>query len=356
MKNFLKFLFSVKNEYSGFNNFFKTKIICILGLKIKIKNVNSVKYKILKNIINNIDKKYKNIFICTFNLGEIFIFLQLFRNRVDYNNRLKDTLFIATKKYHIDLFNLFTPQIAFLYKPELQCFVDSPKRNFSYKGRMINIILTLLNIKSWDKLLKEQEKLNIHTCYDSVKYLELNFKLLKNKVDIQPNINVDIKKNLIEKIKKINLDIDKFIFIAPEALSCHLLDIEFWRKISIDLRNMGYDSFFNITENFQDYNFCKHINLSVEEAFILAQMSKGIISLRSGFSELFTFIHNIPVSIIYNTPIPVQMSIEHFKEISTLYSYPYAGNNIHEFIYKNNYNNLAEKTIKTILNEDNFNE
>ena len=39
MKNFLKFLFSVKNEYSGFSNFFKTKIICILGLKIKIKNV-----------------------------------------------------------------------------------------------------------------------------------------------------------------------------------------------------------------------------------------------------------------------------------------------------------------------------
>ena len=84
----------------------------------------------------------------------------------------------------------------------------------------------------------------------------------------------------------------KFIILCPEATSLVELKDDFWETLAVGLRKKGYDIFANTHEkNHEKNDSLKNIKtakMTIEELFILAKQSEGVISLGSGMSVLLT--------------------------------------------------------------------
>ena len=115
------------------------------------------------------------------------------------------------------------------------------------------------------------------------------------------NVLHSAEQSMLEKVEKTGLNLNKFVFLAPEAQSCKLYDEDFWVVLVNKLQEMGYDVFVNLVEkdiklkNAIDFKTC---DLSFAEAFALAKKSKKIISLRSGFTE-FLLQTDVPIDVLY---------------------------------------------------------
>ena len=109
-----------------------------------------------------------------------------------------------------------------------------------------------------------------------------------------------VENRMLEQVKNIGLNLDNFVFIAPEASSSIPLDDRYWINMIKQINNQGIDVFVNITDKntyFQncEYKTCK---LSFSEAFALAKYAKKIISLRSGFTEVLCQT-SVPMDVLY---------------------------------------------------------
>ena len=109
-----------------------------------------------------------------------------------------------------------------------------------------------------------------------------------------------VKSIVNDKISLLNLNIEKFIFIAPEAQSCKLLSNKFWINLINNFQDLGYDVFVNLVDNNIDLTGAKYKScyLTYMEAFELACKAKKIVSLRSGFAE-FLLQTNVPADVLY---------------------------------------------------------
>lgn len=114
-----------------------------------------------------------------------------------------------------------------------------------------------------------------------------------------PNISEEIKISTINKVKRINLNLDNFIFIAPESQSNKDPKEDFWQDIIEKSYKEGVDVFLNIMQLNPKYGTAKTCYLTFEEGYYLASLSKKIIGLRSGFIEPLTSIQKIPVTCYY---------------------------------------------------------
>ena len=139
---------------------------------------------------------------------------------------------------------------------------------------------------------------------------------------------------LLKKIDKIKLNLNKFVFIAPEANSTNLLDKSFWNDIVFYLRKKGYDVFCNVMDNTNLVNNTKTTYLTFSESYILAQKAKCIISLRSGFVELLSTI-DIPIFVIYNmVNNNKNRFLNNLYENYTLKNYPNLTSHLVEYKYE----------------------
>ena len=114
-------------------------------------------------------------------------------------------------------------------------------------------------------------------------------------------VNVENECSMLNKVAKTGLNINKFVFLAPEAQSCKLYDEDFWCLLINKLQERGYDVFVNLVEDdiklkgAIDFKTCY---LTFAEAFALAKRAKKIVSLRSGFTE-FLLQTNVPMDVLY---------------------------------------------------------
>ena len=114
-------------------------------------------------------------------------------------------------------------------------------------------------------------------------------------------IHLEDERSMLEKVSKTGLNLDKFVFIAPEAQSCKLYDEDFWCELINQFQAKGYDVFVNLVEDDVrlksaiDYKTC---DLNFAEVFALARRSKKIVSLRSGFTE-FLLQTGVPIDVLY---------------------------------------------------------
>ena len=140
--------------------------------------------------------------------------------------------------------------------------------------------------------------------------------------------------SLLNKVKKIELNLNKFVFIAPEANSTNLLDKSFWNDIVVYLKEKGYDVFCNVMDNANIINGTKTTYLTFSESYILAQKAKCIISLRSGFVELLSTI-DIPIFVIYNmVNNNKNRFLNNLYENYTLKNYPNLTSHLVEYKYE----------------------
>ena len=172
--------------------------------------------------------------------------------------------------------------------------------------------------------------------------------------DIQMNnivIQTNTENEVQEKAQEIGLNLDKFVFLAPEAKYCRLLDEDFWESLINKLQEKGYDVFVNLVGNdiqLQDAISFKTCNLGFAEAFALAKKAKKIISLRSGFTE-FLLQTDVKMDVLYTKFRHRQffddMGIEQTMSGFGLFQLPFINKeNIKEF-------NMVEMDNTTCINK-----
>lgn len=286
--------------------------------------------KILYNtLLKELGNQYDNIFI-NFNCsGETYLFLS-------YLNPPKNSVFVATKKYHVDLCNMIHPNITCVYLPNvinLRSFDDVYKE--CYKNKNFYNVLPFNHFVKLEKRLKTGE--DVHYCEEICKTMGVEYSTKA----LRPQIPKNVKKSAIEKIHRIGLNIENFVFLCPESQSNENPDDKFWIKIVDDLYSKGFDVFLNMLDLKPEYGIAKTCFLTFEEAYYVASLSKKIIGLRSGFIEYLTSIQNIPITCYYTDfkdrgLLPALNVHKVLKGFSLKYLPNVNVNNIKETIKENN--------------------
>lgn len=229
------------------------------------------------------DQDCDDIYILNSNSGETYLFLAFLASNFIKKNGSKKPLLVATKKYHIELIKMLHPDAKFVYVNKMQLFVSGDVFSV-YKKRVFLLF-------SGEHFINVENSIN-NGEINSVHYFEMMLdRLHLTREDIEPKqIHLDnsVKHALMEKTKQMGLNTDKFVLLAPEALSCDDIRPEFWTKLCLEFQKCGYDVFMNITNEDTVIPNCtyKSCFLTFSEIYELAQMAKFIVSLRSGLTEI----------------------------------------------------------------------
>lgn len=264
-------------------------------------------------------KNFKTFQIIHQNLGEVVIFCLTLR--LWY----KGGMILVTKPYHKELFTMFYPDLPCkLVKRPNYCYIDY--KEFHYRDYQFSYVLTSEKLREMN-LTKENFYINWQE-YTGGKIICNDFPEIK--------ISKEVKESAERKLKKLKINIDKLIFISPEAITMKPLPEEFWDKIISLITDNGYSTFINISTGL-DYEV-----LSLEEAYYVASKSKMLIGLRSGLIDLLCLV-KVPLRIIYTES-------DFYGDIQSMYSlykYPYCYDDLREF-------NLFNMSINKILEDIEF--
>ena len=306
------------------------------GVKISFKFNLSGK-SILKNIAKKVKKNNINeVYILTYHSGEIYLFLLLAKNIINKSN----VLLVATKNYHIDLIKMFCPNAKYILYPDAQIFLDYDTSAITFKNLCYFNIYNKYNQDMLDEsiILTDRIKKYLYKQIFTEK-LSCNYEQKANE-KIEPIFSQNTGNSLEQKINKIKLNKDKFVIIAPEAITCKNLDNVFLESLISQIKNFGYDIFLNTkTETSNILKNTKNTYLTIEEFNLLARYAKGIIAVRSGLIEPLTLLSNTPIVCLYpETNCTKPLTPEQFIQSTTLKQYPFASNNIKELKYLSDFN------------------
>lgn len=246
-------------------------------LKISLKKIFE------KNYLKYINEKYDDIYILNANSGEIYLFLTYVLDALIKKNNSKSPLIIATKQYHSELAKIICPDIPCIFIKKLkQNIKDDVFKIKNFRFFMIfpheHFIKVEMDIKTKPKGDANYFK-SILERFD-ISEDEITMRKIK--------IPESDKQNALKKAKEINLNLNNFIFISPEARSCELIEPSYWDNLIDEYHSKGMDVFVNLADdsvklNAKNYKTCP---LTYSEVFTIASFSKKIIALRSGLCEL----------------------------------------------------------------------
>lgn len=242
------------------------------------------------------DKSHDDIYILRANSGEIYLTLTYLIDALIKRNGSKKPLLVATNKYHIDMIKMLCPDIPYVFINKLRLKISGDTFNID------NFRFFLL----FDNQYFKQVEMNIQrneigkqhyfkSILERLNMTDADISMRKAAVD------TEAEHSMLEKIAKTGLNIDNFVFMAPEAQSCKLYDEDFWCLLINKLQEKGFDVFVNLVDGDVklkeaiDFKTCR---LSFAEAFALAKRSKKIVSLRSGFTE-FLLQTGVPIDVLY---------------------------------------------------------
>lgn len=303
-----------------------------LGDKL-IKKVSVLEF-FRKKYIKYFDKKYDDIYILTANSGEIYLFLTYIAKVLFKKNCSKSPLLVATKQYHTELIKMICPDIPYVYIKNLD--INIKKEVFKINNFRFFMVFPQEYFADVEINIKTNKIGQVHYFNEMLKFFNIKKEELMMNEIIVPS---ESEKSMLEKVKNIKLDLDNFVFIAPEARSCELLDNKFWIEIINNYRKQGVDVFVNFADGGVDLTGAdfKSCFLTYSEAFALARRAKKIISLRSGFTE-FLMQTNVPLIVLYSN----FKNRKFFKFINV--ENIMAGFGINQIPYKNK-NNILEYCI-----------
>lgn len=303
-----------------------------------------------KRYIKLISEKYDDIYILRANSGEIYLTLTYIIDALIKKNNSKKPLLIATQKYHIDLIKMLTPDIPYLYikRPKIKC----KGTFFTINKQRFFLLYDYTHFKRVELDILDNTNKECHYFKSMMnKFGICESELLMRNVEIIPSV----KDSMLNKVSQLNLNLNNFIFLAPEAKTCKPYNIAFWTNLITGLQKKGYDIFINLTNdeqslrNIPNLKFCY---LTFAEAFALAQKAKKIITLRSGFTE-FLLQTNVPMSILYTDfkacSASYQMDSSHVLRGFGLSKIPFINMNIINEL--NTFEVSAKDCLDIILND-----
>lgn len=255
---------------------------------------------LLDKIIKIIGTKHDSVIYLRAGLGEAYIFYFMVKEYIK-NKGLKNPCFICHRAFYNELSKMLAPDIPFYHIdiPQNQLYETFKTRNIKYRGIIFNVNPSTLGeiLEVWEKY---RAKTEMRHYIDVLKELNSISNLNSN----LPIIDEETKQSALNKIKDLNKD--NFIFLIPDVNFFHLLKPSVWDKIKEGLKEKGYDLFINSA------------NFSISEAYYIATLSKGIVGMRGGFSEVLSTIDK-PKHIIYTRN---KARVWNSIDIFTLKNYP----------------------------------
>ena len=221
--------------------------------------------------------KFDVAYILHANSGEAYCFLAYLAKACLKKDGAENPLFVATKLYHKDIIDMFFPKANYVY---YNIYLREPRLNLlgdihQYNEQKFRVIFSKRHFSSVNSNLGK-----IHYFDAMLDTLDIDRKDVSKPT---PKITKKTQTDVIRIAEQLNLDLENFVILSPEAATAELMPISFWKKLVTTLRNKGYDIFLNAM-NPIDLK-CKQKQLTYKEIFALSKMSKGIISLKSGLSE-----------------------------------------------------------------------
>ena len=239
---------------------------------------------------------YDDVYILRANSGETYLTLTYVFDALLKRNQSKKPLFIATLKYHIDMIKMICPDIPYVYAKKLRIKIQGTE--FNLDNKRFFLLFDNMHFKNVENEIKNSPLGQAHYFKSIMKKLNMTeADLTYRKI----TVHLEDERSMLAKVSKLGLNLDKFVFLAPEAQSCKLYDEDFWCELINQFQAKGYDVFVNLTDediklrSATNYKTC---DLTFAEAFALARRSKKIVSLRSGFTE-FLLQTNVPMDVLY---------------------------------------------------------
>ena len=316
----------------------------------KLVNEIQVPDLFFKIYLKKLKYKYDDVYILNSNSGEVYLFLAYLAKSFIKKNKSQKPLFVATKKYHIDLLNMYYPESDYkcIFIEKLRMKIQSniwetPKHRYF-------ILFSGNHFEKVEHDIKNSEIGSVHYLTSILKTLKLTEKDFST-----PQVIPSIKsqKVLSNAVNKMQLQLNNFIILAPEAMTCEDLPLTFWKKIVSELKSRNFDIYLNITNPKNYINGCKNHKLGFKEAFFLAQTAKAVISLRSGFSEFLlpTGIPNISVYTKFRKRTKNAFSVDKGIEGFSMLKMPFVDKNkvceINAELYKNE-DELVKQVIDSL--------
>lgn len=253
-----------------------------------------VRELLFEEFIFQIDSQTENIIFLRSGAGDTYIFsiiLDAYMQKKNIN--LTNTCFSSGRILNKKIILLSNPNIKYkniLLPVDLFLF-SCEKEQYRYKGKNIHFVLPKDFVYKFFEDLKNNVKRN-HIFTEICNLYSVDKTKIKSTQVYLPD---GTKDRAISKIKKYNLNLDKFVYLIPDSLSSICMSENFWKNLEKQLKFLGYDVFYNTKE------------LDLFEAYYIATQSKAIIGMTSGFLEImlqtgvpiyciFTklLLHNVP--------------------------------------------------------------
>ncbi len=303
-----------------------------------------------KRYFKYVNGDYDDVYILRANSGEIYLLLTYLLDSLLKKNGSKHPLLVATKKYHVDMIRMICPEIPYVYMGKLKLKLS--EKSFSIDGKRFFLLFNRYYFRQVEQNIKSNELGKYHYFQGLIDRLGMT----ENDISMRRiKVIPEDEKSMLEKVKSIGLNLEKFVFIAPEAQSCEMQSAGFWLELISQFKSKGYDVFMNLAgedfkiKNTSSYKTCR---LTFAEAFALARLSKKIISLRSGLTE-FLIQTGVPMDVLYTKfkqrPFFAEMDAEHIMSGFGIKQIPMTDNyNISEF----NMNEILQKQFIKECNLD----
>lgn len=249
-----------------------------------------------KEYFKYIDKKYDDIYILNANSGETYLTLTYVIDALIKKKGSKNPLIVATLPYHTDLVRMICPDIPYVYTKRFK--ITGLKSQFKIDNFRFFLIFAPPHFKQVETDIKNNPIGEHHYFKSILKKLDVKQEdISMRKIAVPP----EDEHTMLEKAGKIGLNLDKFVFLSPEAQSCKLYDEDFWNILINKLHDKGYDIFVNLVGGeikLKAETSYKTCDLTFAQAFALAKRAKKIVSLRSGFTE-FLLQTGVPIDVLY---------------------------------------------------------
>lgn len=244
---------------------------------------------ILENIRGKIrsilmNEEYDDIYIVWNNTGESWQFFRIAKNYFE-KNKSKKPIILVCKSYLREMPKMLLPGI-----PVKSLSLASLDERMCIEYHLSKIdhhrVFKVLPTSHFYELEKKlQSGREVHFLDAILETLSLSRKKISYQ---EPEISPEVEATILDKARSMNLNIDKFIFLSPEAKSNKTPSNSFWERIKDELNTLGYDTYFNIVgcSNTISTQNKKCMRLSMEEGLALAKHANAIIGIRSGFMEV----------------------------------------------------------------------
>lgn len=271
-----------------------------------------LEHQFLDHIISLIPREHDYIFLLRGNgMGETYL-LNFMLEELKEKYRFKNPCFVSHRAIYGEVMSMWS-RIPFYHDARyglLEWNTHLLRPTYRYKGRTFRVYHA--PVKEARQFFSP-EKTSIHHVDKIARFTGCSMRYLP------PIISQEIRESALSKARATGLNLSHFIFFVPEALSTTSVTPTLWETLSAELTRMGYDIYVNAQYGVSSWG--KATRLSLPEAYYLASLSKGIVSIRCGFAEILSLL-DVPKHIIYTHYRLNNLTAQQVQQATCIKQYP----------------------------------